>query len=84
MFTIIPGPKARKFLKKANKKIQERIIGRIRKIAKDPMPRGSIKVVGEENTYRIRVGDYRILYEIYYGEKIILIANIDKMPRVYK
>ncbi len=83
MFTISLGPGARKFLRKANKELQERILGNIRKLATDPTPYGSIKIIGEENTYRIRIGGYRALYEIYYSKRIILIVKIDKRDKVY-
>jgi mRNA interferase RelE/StbE len=54
-----------------------------RKLSNDPKPRGAIKLIGEENTYRIRIGDYRVLYEVYYDQKIVLIVKIDKRSRVY-
>ena len=47
------------------------------------MPHDSVKVVGEERTFRVRVGHYRVLYEVNWNEKIILISKIDKRPRVY-
>ncbi len=84
MYAVIPGPRAKKFLKKANTKLRERLIPKIKKLSQEPFPRGCLKVVGEENTYRIRVGDYRVLYEIKAEEKAILIANIDKRPKAYR
>jgi len=83
MFTIIPGPGAKKFLKNLNKKIRERILNKIRELSENPRPIGSIKVVGEKDTYRIRIGDYRVLYEIYYDREIILVAKIDRRDRIY-
>ena len=38
-------------------------------------------MLGEEDTYRIRIGDYRAIYEIDYEIKVILIANIDKRSK---
>jgi mRNA interferase RelE/StbE len=83
MFTIILGPGAKKFLRNANKELQKRILGEIKKLSGGPKPYGSIKVLGEENLYRFRIGKYRVLYEIYYEEEIILIAKIDKRDKVY-
>jgi mRNA-degrading endonuclease RelE of RelBE toxin-antitoxin system len=37
----------------------------------------------KEKIYRVRVGDYRILYEIYLDKKVIMIVNIDKRSRIY-
>lgn len=42
------------------------------------------KIKGEQNLYRIRVGGYRILYEIHHGILQIWIVRIDKRGRVYK
>lgn len=83
MFTIIPGPQARKFLRTAEAGLRERILNKLRGLSADSEPRGAIKVIGEGNVYRIRVGDYRILYEIYHTEKKIILVKIDKRSRVY-
>ncbi len=83
MFIIVPGPGAKKFLRNANKELQKRILGEIKKLSEDPKPYGSIKIIGEENLYRIRIGKYRVLYEIYYEKEMILIAKIDKRDKVY-
>jgi len=36
-----------------------------------------VKVAGEENTFRLRVGNYRVLFKVYEKERIIVIAKID-------
>ena len=83
MFTIVPCSRARKFLRTADKDLQKRILDEIKKLSEDPRPRGSVKLIGEENTYRIRIGDYRVLYEIHYNQKTVLLVKIDKRSRVY-
>ena len=40
-------------------------------------------VEGSKSLFRIRVGDYRILYEVDYRNNLIGIVKIDKRPRVY-
>jgi mRNA interferase RelE/StbE len=52
---------------------QRRIIARIRGLAEDPRPPGSQKLSGEEK-YRVRHGDYRILYEI--GDAIVTVVVV--------
>ena len=42
------------------------------------------KIVNREGTFRLRIGDYRVLYEIKWANKIIIIAKIDKRPKIYK
>jgi len=45
----------------------------IERLGDDPRPYGSKKLVGADRTYRIRVGDYRIVYEI---EDEVLVVRI--------
>jgi mRNA interferase RelE/StbE len=43
----------------------------------------SKRVVSEERAFRIRIGDYRALYEVDWNNKIILIDKMDKRSRAY-
>lgn len=84
MFSIEFSNQAEKFLHKADKQLSRRIIDKINILKDDPVPHGAVRVVGEERTFRIRIGDYRFLYEVKWNEKIILISKIDKRPRAYQ
>jgi mRNA interferase RelE/StbE len=54
-------------------------------LTRDPYPSDIRKIMGrKENLFRIRVGNYRILYEVYEEEQTLLIINIDKRSRVYR
>ncbi|WP_017293334.1 type II toxin-antitoxin system RelE family toxin [Geminocystis herdmanii] len=53
---------AKKELKKLDKNIIPRLINAVEELAKNPYPQGVKKLVNSENNYRIRVGDYRIIY----------------------
>ena len=55
---------AEKELLALNKTIIGKIWPRIKNLANAPHPKGSLKLSGTENTYRIRVGTYRIIYKI--------------------
>lgn len=50
----------------------------------DPRHTGSLKMSGYENTYRTRVGKYRIVYEIYDQKVCIVVVNIDHRKDVYR
>ncbi|WP_394298292.1 type II toxin-antitoxin system RelE/ParE family toxin [Methanosarcina barkeri] len=55
------------------------------KLAEDPFLHDSKKIYGtSEKLFRIRVGDFRILYRIDYEEIIIIIINVDSRKRVYR
>jgi len=83
MFSVEFSKNAEKDLKGLDKLIIKRILTKIELLAQDPFPRDSIKIKGEEKTFRIRVGKYRILYEVYPENRLILVTKIDKRERVY-
>jgi len=83
MFTIEFSNQSKKFLKKSDNLLAERIFQKIVLLKDDPVPHTAKKIVEEERTFRIRIGDYRVLYEIIYDKKIILIDKIDKRSRAY-
>lgn len=78
------GPPAARFLKKADNILKRRLFIKIDRLKEDPFPTDCKRVVGrQEKVFRVRVGDYRILYAVFYEENKILIADIDKRPRIY-
>jgi len=71
-------------LKKADKEITRRIIEKIEKLRLEPFPSDTKRVVGKkERIFRIRVGNYRIQYSVFYDKNIIFISDIDKRERAY-
>ena len=54
----------------------ERLRTAIRSLADEPRPRGVRKIKGAEEAYRIRVGNYRVVYEIYDSENLVLILQV--------
>ena len=83
MFSLGFSNQSEKFLKKCDKGLRERVLEKIKKLKTEPVPHNAVSVVGEEKTFRIRVGDYRVLYEVKWNENKILIAVIDKRSKVY-
>ena len=60
-----------------------RVIGRIQALADDPRPSGAEKLSGQER-YRVRQGDYRILYEIKDDILRIMVVKIGHRRDVYR
>ena len=83
MFNIEFSNQSKKFLKKSDKQLALRIIEKIELLKDNPVIRDSKKIVGEDRAFRIRIGDYRVLYEVGWNSKIILIERIDKRSRAY-
>lgn len=77
--------KALKFLKTLDEDVRRRIIEKIKKLGETPFLLKAIKIQSrKEELYRIRVGNYRILYYIDQQLSTIFILKIDKRPRAYR
>jgi len=76
-------PAAQKDLDNYGGKIFRQIEARILDLEKDPRPPGSIKLTAEEG-YRIRSGEYRIVYRIDDDAKIVYVYRIKHRKNVYK
>lgn len=74
----------KKFLEKLDKSQKERIRTRLLSLSNDPFIGDVKKVEGRENVYRVRIGDYRVLYILDRKEKEIYVVKIDKRSRVYR
>lgn len=75
---------AEKSLRKLPKADITRIITEIQTLAVNPYPKGCRKLSGEENVFRIRVGTYRIIYEIEGKRLTVLILKIGHRKDVYR
>jgi mRNA interferase RelE/StbE len=63
-YTIIVTRGAERDLNKLDRPVLNRIVPIIDNLSQDPRPPGSRKLVNEVNMWRVRVGDWRVLYEI--------------------
>lgn len=82
-YKILIKASAAKELENIPKKDNARIVDRIRSLAENPRPSGAEKLTGL-NRYRVRQGDYRILYEICDKEVVIMVVKIGHRKEVYK
>ena len=75
---------AERQLKKIRRENAVRILKAISLLAGEPRPYGSKKMSGYEHVYRIRVGDYRVLYEIDENRILIIILKISHRREIYR
>jgi len=82
-YSVLITKSAAKELEAVPTKDRQRIVTRIRSLADDPRPVGVEKLSGDEK-YRIRQGDYRILYEIVDEELIVTVVRVGNRRDVYR
>lgn len=75
---------AQKQLGRLPKNVQRPIADAIDKLADDPRPHGYIQMETDDILFRIRVGDYRIIYEIIDDRLIVLVIRIGHRREVYR
>ncbi|GAX34636.1 type II toxin-antitoxin system RelE family toxin [Nodularia sp. NIES-3585] len=75
---------ARKMFRKLSQELQDRIQTKIDDLAIEPRPNGVKKLKGEENSYRIRVGDYRVVYDIFDDVVLVSVVSVGHRSEVYK
>ncbi|MHC5676487.1 type II toxin-antitoxin system RelE family toxin [Nostoc sp.] len=75
---------ARKMFRKLSQELQDRIQTKIDDLAIEPRPNGVKKLKGEENSYRIRVGDYRVIYDIFDDVLLVSVVEVGHRSEVYK
>ena len=83
-WTVEFSRSAERDLGRLGTRAQERLRSRIRQLTENPRPIGSRKLSGEESYYRIRVGEYRVLYEISDDARLVVIIAVGHRSRVYR
>ena len=64
--------------------VVRRVWQRIRSLAADPSPRGSVKLSGSDGLYRLRVGDYRIVYGWNPASREVVVHAVRHRREVYR
>ncbi len=73
-----------KELKKLPAKIRHRAKAAIDGLADEPIPVGAGRLRGRENAYRIRIGTYRIVYEVHVTEVVVYVVGVAHRRDVYR
>jgi mRNA interferase RelE/StbE len=64
--------------------VHDRAVKRILALKENPRPHGCVKLKGYENEYRIRIGNYRVRYEVRDQESIVLLLHCKHRKDVYR
>jgi mRNA interferase RelE/StbE len=65
-------------------RIRRRVVEALEELRTDPRPQGAVKLAGEDQLWRIRVGEYRVVYEIGDEELLILVLRVAHRKDAYK
>jgi mRNA interferase RelE/StbE len=84
-YRVLIKPSARKeLLAVPTKKDRQRLVRRIELLGEDPRPPGCQKLTGGADRYRVRQGQYRIVYEIRDDELVVLVVKLGNRRDVYR
>jgi mRNA interferase RelE/StbE len=82
-YRLVIRRSAGKEIEALSQKDRRRIVARIQGLATNPRPAGCEKLSGEEK-YRVRQGDYRILYEIVDSDLVVTVVKVGHRGDVYR
>jgi mRNA interferase RelE/StbE len=84
MYRVFLERAAEKNLNRLSSEVHDRVITAIRGLASDPRPPGCRKLSGSKHDWRIRVGDYRVVYEIADEIRIVRVNRVRHRREVYR
>ena len=83
-FSIRFTPRALRDFSTLDKTAQQRLRRHIDRLGENPFPSGAKKLHAEEPYYRIRVGDYRVIYQVKADQLAIIVVKIGHRREVYR
>jgi mRNA interferase RelE/StbE len=83
-YRLVVKPSVEKDLRSLPKPMIARALEQIEQLKDDPFPRQSLKLTGAEQLYRLRMGDYRIIYGVDVGAREITVHYVRHRREVYR
>lgn len=83
-YTIQFKPLALRQFEKLPREAQRRLSAKIEALRDDPFPAGCKKMAAIPDTWRIRAGDYRVVYQVHRGVLLILVLALGHRKDVYR
>lgn len=84
MYRVLLGTRAEKQRRDLSSVTRNRIDRSLEALAKDPRPRGAVKLSGLTEGWRVRVGDYRILYTVDDRGQVVRVYRIGHRREAYR
>ena len=83
-YRVSLAPSAARQLRKFDPQVRRRIQAALELLALEPRPPAATRLVGGSGEWRVRTGDYRIVYEIHDDELLVLVLRIAHRRDIYK
>jgi mRNA interferase RelE/StbE len=83
-YRIEVAPSAARQLRKLDPPARRRIQAAVELLATEPRPAGARKLVGGDGEWRVRTGDYRIVYEIHDQVLLVLVVAVGHRRDIYR
>jgi mRNA interferase RelE/StbE len=83
-YTVQFKPLALRNLEKLPRDIQKRLAAKIETLRDDPFPSGCKKMTAVADAWRVRVGDYRIVYQVHQKVLLVLVLAVGNRKDVYR
>jgi mRNA interferase RelE/StbE len=83
-YTIQFKPLALRQLEKLPRDAQKRLVAKIETLRDHPFPPGCRKMEGVADAWRVRAGDYRVVYQVHRGILLILVLTVGHRKDVYR
>jgi mRNA interferase RelE/StbE len=77
-------PAAKRQIKKLPNDVQKQVVEKLEELAFKPRPDGVQKLAGSDDLYRVRLGKYRIIYEIQDGLLLVTVVKVKHRKDVYR
>ncbi|MEC4985111.1 MAG: type II toxin-antitoxin system RelE/ParE family toxin [Oscillatoria sp. PMC 1068.18] len=83
-YQIIFSPQARKAFQKLPQKVQQRLDAKIILLAENPRPPGVVALQGSLGILRLRVGNYRVIYQVEDERLLVIVIKVAHRRDVYR
>ena len=83
-YTVEVTPAAGRQIRKLERETQRRVLACLEGLGEEPRSKDSVKLQAAEDLYRVRVGDYRIIYEISDRQLLVLVLKVGHRREIYR
>lgn len=83
-YKLVWRTSAERELRKLPREVVARMVGLAESLAENPFPQGAVKLAGSEHTWRVRSGDYRLIYSVTAAILVVEIVKLGHRREVYR